>query len=92
MAAFRNGLMIGVFALACATPTWAAAQKQLPAPAREQAPPVNAEDLIVNEPHRAWWSTYHAGEAYDAPKALSAHRLFCQDHPSDSTCVGWDWH
>jgi hypothetical protein len=59
------------------------------------APPpavVREHDVVIaNDVHQTWWNSYHPGEMYDPSRAMAAHRLFCADHPSDSTCAGWDW-
>lgn len=59
---------------------------------QQPAPVVHERDVVIgNDVHRTWWDSYHPGELYDPGRALASHRLFCQDHPSDSTCAGWDW-
>src|SRR5690349_3603089 len=61
----------------------------------EHAPPApvvrEREVVITNDVHRTWWNSYHPGETYDVSRAMAGHRLFCMDHPSDTTCAGWDW-
>jgi hypothetical protein len=47
-------------------------------------------DVIVVDPHRTWWESYHRSEAYDRERALAAHRAWCGDHPADVSCSGWD--
>ncbi len=58
------------------------------------SPPVVREErqvVVTDDIHHAWWNSYHAGEIYDPALALPAHRLFCENHPGDRTCIGWDW-
>jgi hypothetical protein len=58
----------------------------------QPAPVVRERDVVIaNDVHRTWWNSYHPGDVYDPDRAMPAHRLFCADHPSDSTCAGWDW-
>ena len=97
MSTFRTALIAGALSLAFGSQV-VAAERSAPV-ARPRAPaatpafgPSERDIDLANDPHRRWWDTYHAGEAYQAAAALAAHRLFCQDHPSDSTCAGWDWH
>ena len=49
------------------------------------------EVVVTNDVHHTWWNSHHPGEPYDGARAIAAHRLFCMDHPVDSTCAGWDW-
>jgi hypothetical protein len=42
--------------------------------------------------HRRWWSEQRHEQAYERHQALSAHRAWCNDHPSDSSCEGWYEH
>ena len=46
-------------------------------------------DVVVVDPHRSWWESYHRNEAYDRAAALSAHRAWCDEHPADVSCTGW---
>jgi len=53
-----------------------------------ERPPVEREVVVV-DPHRGWWDTYHRDEQYDRERALESHRLWCDEHPSDGSCRGW---
>ncbi len=88
---FRWALLAGAITLVIGVQVHAAAQA--PAPATKPANGPSERDIeFANDPHLRWWEAYHPGEKYQAATALAAHRLFCQDHKSDSSCAGWDWH
>jgi hypothetical protein len=55
----------------------------------EHDQPVVQKDVVVVDPHRDWWDTYHRDEQYDRDRALEAHRMWCDEHPSDTSCHGW---
>jgi hypothetical protein len=45
--------------------------------------------VTAGDPHQAWWRTYHGTEPYDYSRAEAAHRIFCDNNPSDTSCAGW---
>lgn len=52
---------------------------------------VPSREVVVVDQHRAWWESQHRAEAYDRDRALAAHRMWCNDHPADVSCSGWDY-
>ena len=51
--------------------------------------PTTQEKVVVVDPHRTWWETYHHDQAYDREHALAEHRTWCDIHPADVSCEGW---
>ncbi|TAL03906.1 MAG: hypothetical protein EPO08_02985 [Rhodospirillaceae bacterium] len=47
------------------------------------------DDESYEARHRSWSSEQHREEMYERQRALAAHRAWCDDHPSDSSCEGW---
>lgn len=44
-------------------------------------------ETTVVDHYRGWWNTYHAGEPYDADRAMALHHAWCMDHTLDPGCT-----